>query len=88
MPEPSHGKELVEDALDEHAEVDEIIQELRGLAPADSDFEDRFQELISSVEHHIQEEETQMFPEAERKLGSDLDELGKELQEEKASAIL
>lgn len=84
----SHGKELVEEALDEHAEVDEMIQELRGLNPEETDFEDRFQELVSSVEHHIHEEETEMFPEAARKLGSELDALGKELEEEKASATM
>ncbi len=81
----SHGKELVEEALDEHADVDEMIRELRGLSPGDDEFEDKFQELISSVEHHIQEEEGEMFPEAEKRLGSELEELGRDLEQERAT---
>lgn len=81
----SRGKELVEEALDEHADVDEMIRELRGLSPGDDEFEDKFQGLISSVEHHIQEEEGEMFPEAEKRLGSELEELGKELEQERAT---
>ena len=62
-----------------------MIRELRGLSPGDDEFEDKFQRLISSVEHHIQEEEGEMFPEAEKRLGSELEELGKELEQERAT---
>jgi hemerythrin-like domain-containing protein len=82
------GKELVEESLDEHAAVDELIQELRTLEPDDSEYDEKFQELMESVEHHIEEEESEMFPEAQRKLGAELDELGREIEEEKASALL
>ncbi len=84
----STGKELVEEALDEHAEADELIQELRVMDPDGPDFAEKFHELVQSVEHHIEEEETDMFPEAERKLGPELEELGRELEEERASAAL
>ncbi len=81
----AQGKELVEDSYDAHAEVDELIEELKGMDPSDPDYSDKFQELMDDVEDHIDEEESEMFPGAQRKLGSELDELGREMQKEKAS---
>lgn len=83
----SHGRELVEDGLDAHAEVDEMIQELKLLGPEDPDFDDKFQELADAVTAHIEDEESAMFPEAERKLGAELEAIGRALEEEKAAVL-
>jgi hemerythrin-like domain-containing protein len=40
------------------------------------------------VTDHIAEEESAMFPEAERKLGTELDEIGRALEDEKASSAV
>ena len=45
-------------------------------------FDDRFEELMDNVEHHIEEEETELFPKAQA-LGKELDELGQQIEQEK-----
>ena len=73
-------KDLVETALDEHDEVKELLEELDGADKEDESWSERLAELQDSVEHHVEEEETQLFPAAQRVLK-------KEKAEEIASAI-
>ncbi len=80
------GKELIKHSIEEHQEVDDLINELRSMDPEEEDFDDRFQELIEDVEHHIDLEESETFPKAQQLLGSDLDELGRQIEEEKETA--
>ena len=47
-------------------------------------FDAKFQELIHNVEHHVEEEESEMFPLAEQELAEDLEEMSEEMQELKA----
>jgi len=70
----------VETALDEHDEVKELLEELDGADKEDESWSERLAELQDSVEHHVEEEETQLFPAAQRVLK-------KEKAEEIASAI-
>jgi len=74
------GKQRIEEARQEHQTVKDLIAELRGLAVTDM-FEARFRELMENVEHHVQEEEAEMFPEAEELLAEDDAELLDEMQE-------
>ena len=76
------GKALVTEARREHQEVKDLIAELRGGA-ADEEFDARFRELMDNVEHHVQEEETEMFAEAEEILAVENEELLEEMQEMK-----
>ena len=48
------------------------------------EFDAKFQELIHNVEHHVEEEEAEMFPLAEQELAEDLEEMSEEMQELKA----
>jgi iron-sulfur cluster repair protein YtfE (RIC family) len=80
------GKELIKHSIEEHKEVDDLINELRSMDPEEEDFDDRFQELIEDVEHHIDLEENETFPKAEQLLGNDLEDLGKQIEEEKETA--
>jgi hemerythrin-like domain-containing protein len=47
-------------------------------------FDAKFQELIQNVSHHVEEEESEMFPLAEQELAEDLEEMREEMQELKA----
>ena len=47
-------------------------------------FETKFQALIRTVAHHVEDEEAEMFPLAEQELTDDLDEMKDEMQELKA----
>jgi len=78
-----HGKDLVAEARREHKGVKEAIKELRDMAPDGEAFESKFHEMMQDVQHHVGEEEGEMFPAAEEALGEALEELGTEMQKRK-----
>jgi hemerythrin-like domain-containing protein len=78
------GPALVQESLSEHEMVKTLIQELRSMAHDTDAFDAKFQELIQNVSHHVEEEESEMFPLAEQELAEDLEELSEEMQELKA----
>jgi len=79
-------KDLVPEAFEEHQEVKDILEEMTSLNPGDDEFMDKLTELRDSVEHHVEEEESEMFPKAEKVLGqSRLQELGRQMQQMKQS---
>jgi hemerythrin-like domain-containing protein len=62
----------------EHAIARDLIEQIEAMEPDDALFDARVLVLAEYVEHHVQEEESEIFPQAE-KSGIDLDELGAEL---------
>jgi hemerythrin-like domain-containing protein len=76
----------VEEARQEHQTVKDTIAELRGLE-VEEEFDERFQELMEDVEHHVQEEETEMFPMAQKLLADQTMELSDEMQEIKQQLL-
>ena len=82
--ETEEGPELVKESLHEHATVKQLIAELRQMGPQNNGFDAKFHELMHNVEHHVEEEESEMFPLAEQALAEDLEELSEEMQELKA----
>jgi uncharacterized protein len=77
------GEELVEEAVEEHSAVKELIQELRSMSLEDEDYNDKFQNVIDNVLHHAEEEESEMLPLAEEKMAEVLHGLGAEMAERK-----
>jgi len=65
------AKDLVLEAYEEHHVVKMILKELPKLDPKADNFEAKMTVLKEMVEHHVDEEEKEMFPMAERKLGAD-----------------
>ncbi|MBV8358071.1 MAG: hemerythrin domain-containing protein [Deltaproteobacteria bacterium] len=74
----------VDQALSEHQQVKEMLDKLDDMAAqVDADFAETLRTLAESVEHHVQEEENDIFVSA-RKLGDKrLSELGDRLQQRK-----
>jgi hemerythrin-like domain-containing protein len=77
------GKDLVAEAVEEHHVVTTLMDELKGLDSKDERYDAKFKVLMENVEHHIEEEEGEMFPEAEEVLGERLERLGTQMQERK-----
>jgi hemerythrin-like domain-containing protein len=77
------GKDLVAEAIEEHHVVTTLMEELKGLDPKDERYDAKFKVLVENVEHHIEEEEGEMFPEAEEVLGDRLEGLSQQMQERK-----
>jgi hemerythrin-like domain-containing protein len=74
------GKELVAEAVEEHHLVRVTLGELAGLSPEDDAFDAKVQVLIENVRHHVEEEESEMLPQAEKLLGQEeLGRLGAEM---------
>jgi iron-sulfur cluster repair protein YtfE (RIC family) len=69
------GTQLVAESRLEHENVKELMRELRHLDSADEEFETKFYKLMDDVEHHVEEEENEMFPEAEQILADQLEGL-------------
>jgi hemerythrin-like domain-containing protein len=75
----SLGKRLVHASLEEHQEALALIQDLRSLAPSSPAFDPTFQALVLTVEHHMTEEEMEMFPLAAAEVAEDLKDLRDEM---------
>jgi hemerythrin-like domain-containing protein len=67
--EKQDDKKLYYEALEEHHVVDTVLAELKEAVPASEEFAAKAKVLKDLVEHHAEEEETEMFPRA-RKLMS------------------
>jgi hemerythrin superfamily protein len=78
---------LVHEALREHGELKKLIGHIRD-GGDDSIRERGMQALMQSVAHHVQEEERQMLPQAEQRLGEELERVGAQMQQRKQEALL
>jgi hemerythrin superfamily protein len=74
------GQQLIEDARQDHQTVRDLIKDLRTLDD-EEEFDASFRELMDHVESHVQDEEANMFPEAEELLADQDAELMDEMEE-------
>lgn len=73
-------EEMVPEAYEEHHVVQLVLKELPQVDPQDERFEAKMTVLEELVEHHVEEEETELFKIAQ-KLGDDrLSDLGAQMQ--------
>ena len=71
-------KELVPEAIVEHASLKELMAQVEGKEPDGEMFDAKIQVLSEYVKHHVKEEETEMFPKA-RKTKLDMKALGAQI---------
>ncbi|WP_397454038.1 hemerythrin domain-containing protein [Pseudomonas sp. NA-150] len=74
------------EAKEEHRTVDSLVlPDLKVTDPGTPEFAGRVKVVKELLEHHIEEEETEMFPQCKKLLGKEkLDELGKQMEALKA----
>ena len=78
---------MVQEALKEHAEAKQTLQQLASLEPDQPEFDKLMTQLITDVRHHVEEEENEMFPKVNEALSPQaLSDLGDQLQEAKKDA--
>jgi hemerythrin-like domain-containing protein len=79
--------EMYYEAKEEHRTVDSLVlPDLKGTDPSTPEFAGRVKVVKELLEHHIEEEETEMFPQAKKLLGkAKLDELGEQMEVMKTS---
>jgi len=71
--------EMIEQSLEEHQDIKDLIAELRAMEAVDENFQLAMDELRSIVEDHVEEEETQLFVNVESALNDQLERLGNEM---------
>jgi len=77
-------KEIYFEAIEEHHVVDLVIPEIKSTDAASEQFGAKAKVLKDLIEHHAEEEETEMFPKARKVMSPDeLVELGKEIHSRK-----
>lgn len=53
--------ELISDAITEHKEAERFLQDLDGMSCGSEEWLDTLQQLRSALEHHVEEEESEIF---------------------------
>ena len=87
LKEHPRAKEIVLEGYEEHHVVDEIMSELEGLDPTDESFGPKAKVMAENIEHHIEEEEGEMFKQARQVFDPDeLAQLGERMAQRKKSA--
>jgi hemerythrin superfamily protein len=75
------------ESLEEHHVVKLLLAELTDMDPEHERFDAKVTVLIENVRHHVEEEETELFPKVREHLGrNDLTDLGATLADAKESA--
>lgn len=71
--------ELIEEFLDQHAEITDLLDEIDAIED-EVDFDDRIDELQEAFDHHVDEEENELFPMIRRNCTeAELEELGRQM---------
>lgn len=79
-------KKIVLEGVEEHRQVKMFLRELSSLADDSEKFEPKLKVVMENVEHHVQEEEGEMFKMVEEQFdASVLEEMGTEMEKEKAT---
>ena len=71
-------EDMVDEAVVEHASAKDLIAQILEMDPEDDLYDAKVKVLSELIEHHVEEEEDEMFPKA-RELGLDLVALGQEM---------
>src|ERR1700742_68341 len=78
--------DLMDEALVEHAGAKELIAQLQGASPDDELYDAKVTVLGEQIQHHVKEEEGEMFPKA-RKAKVDGEALGAQMTERKVELM-
>ncbi|MBZ2206623.1 hemerythrin domain-containing protein [Massilia soli] len=75
---PIKDEDLMDEAVVEHASAKELIAQISEMDPGDDLYDAKVKVLSEQIEHHVEEEEGEMFPKV-RKTKVDLVALGEEM---------
>lgn len=64
-------KELAEHAYEEHDEARSLMKEVESMEPGEKEWTSKLKELQQSVQHHVEEEESKVFPAAKKVFSDD-----------------
>ena len=74
-------EEHVRESLEEHRQVKTLLQEIGRLTDGSEKFDAKLKVMKENVEHHVEEEESELFPKAQQILSQEeLEELEQEME--------
>lgn len=84
LEKPKQTHELTMEAYEEHDVVKKLLQQMSRAKSVTEEFEAQAKVLQENVEHHVEEEENELFPKAQEALSEDqIEALGEEMAAEK-----
>lgn len=88
LKQAAETREITLEAYDEHQDIKDLLTQLAGMPPDDEEWTDTFDELKQTIEHHVDEEENEMFVKARDVLSpQQLEDLGTRMQQEKQQQL-
>ena len=81
------NEDLVDEATVEHASAKDLIAQIMEMEATEELFDAKVKVLSEMIEHHVEEEEKEMFPKA-REAGLDMEALGQQIAERKAQITM
>jgi hypothetical protein len=79
-------EDMVNEAVVEHQAAKDLMSQLEGMSPSDEMYDAKVKVLQEQIEHHVEEEEGEFFPEC-RKSDMDLVEVGEAMRARKAELM-
>lgn len=77
--------DMVDEAEEEHTEAKVLLEELKSMSPSDPDFKAKIEELKGAVQHHVEEEESEILPSVTDSMDEvEMKELAKEFKATKS----
>ncbi len=84
LKQAAETRDITIEAYEEHQEIKDLLAQVDGMDASGEEWADTLAELQDTVEHHVEEEENEMFVQARDVLSpQQIDELGTRMQQEK-----
>ncbi len=75
-------QEKLREAVEEHLAAKRVVADLLDMQPADAQFEAKMQVLQELIEHHVEEEESELFPLVQQNFArEELEALGEQMEQ-------
>ena len=78
--------DLMDEAVVEHASAKDLIAQIQDMDPGDDLYDAKIKVLSEQIEHHVKEEESEMFPKV-KKTTLDFAELGRKMLTRKSELL-
>jgi iron-sulfur cluster repair protein YtfE (RIC family) len=79
-------QDITKEGIEEHHQVKMFLREIENLTDDSEKLDPKLQVMMEDVEHHVQEEEGEMFKMCEKQFDAQvLEELGAQMEEEKGN---
>ena len=80
----AESRKLVSEALNEHKAVEELLIQISRLKPTDNSFDENMETLFENVDHHVEQEEGEIFQFVEENCSEEqLNDFGRQMEERK-----